>query len=79
MSELWTSLVYVASKQTGTQRLKTIQLLLKILQTQHRYTLFQYFGIYFLEVLAIFMIDGGSGRMGAGYGSFINFISFMFV
>ncbi|XP_052765956.1 zinc finger ZZ-type and EF-hand domain-containing protein 1-like isoform X1 [Mya arenaria] len=36
LSELWGSLVYVCSKQTGTQRLKIIQLLLKILQTQHR-------------------------------------------
>ena len=38
LSELWAILVYVASEQTGTQRLKTIQLLLKILQTQHRYS-----------------------------------------
>ncbi|KAL3875978.1 hypothetical protein ACJMK2_033871 [Sinanodonta woodiana] len=36
LTELWTSLVYVATKQTSTQRFKTIQLLLKIIQTQHR-------------------------------------------
>ncbi|XP_013398348.1 zinc finger ZZ-type and EF-hand domain-containing protein 1-like [Lingula anatina] len=34
LNDLWCSLVYVACKQTGTQRLKTIQLLLRILQTQ---------------------------------------------
>ena len=36
LKELWEILVYVATKQTGTQRLKTIQLLLKLTQTQHK-------------------------------------------
>ncbi|XP_071105472.1 zinc finger ZZ-type and EF-hand domain-containing protein 1-like isoform X1 [Haliotis cracherodii] len=36
LCDLWSSLVYVACKQTGTQRLKAIQLLLKITQTQFR-------------------------------------------
>ncbi|XP_061181596.1 zinc finger ZZ-type and EF-hand domain-containing protein 1-like [Saccostrea echinata] len=36
ISELWLILVYVATKQTGEQRLKAIQLLLKILETQNR-------------------------------------------
>ncbi|CAH1794732.1 unnamed protein product [Owenia fusiformis] len=34
--ELWSSLVYVACKQTGQHRLKTIQLLLQILETQFK-------------------------------------------
>ncbi|KAL5009613.1 hypothetical protein ScPMuIL_011918 [Solemya velum] len=36
LSQLWSILAYVASKQTGSQRLKAIQLLLKIINTQHR-------------------------------------------
>lgn len=36
LSDLWQILVYVATKQTGSQRLKAIQLLLKIVSTQHR-------------------------------------------
>ena len=37
ISELWLILVYVATKQIGEQRLKAIQLLLRILETQNRY------------------------------------------
>ena len=33
LNDLWSSLVYVACKQTGRHRLKTIQLLLRILQS----------------------------------------------
>ena len=36
IKELWASLVYVACKQTGQQRLKSIQLMLKILQAQFK-------------------------------------------
>ena len=36
IKDLWASLVYVACKQTGQQRLKSIQLLLKILQSQFK-------------------------------------------
>ncbi|XP_011420402.3 zinc finger ZZ-type and EF-hand domain-containing protein 1 isoform X2 [Magallana gigas] len=36
ISDLWLIMVYVATKQTGEQRLKAIQLLLKILETQNR-------------------------------------------
>ncbi|XP_078317573.1 zinc finger ZZ-type and EF-hand domain-containing protein 1-like isoform X2 [Crassostrea virginica] len=36
ISELWLILVYVATKQIGEQRLKAIQLLLRILETQNR-------------------------------------------
>lgn len=40
ISELWLILVYVATKQIGEQRLKAIQLLLKILETQNRFVIF---------------------------------------
>lgn len=36
LSKLWHTLVYVATKQTGEDRLKSIQLMLKIIHTQHR-------------------------------------------
>ncbi len=36
VNTLWESLVYVACKQTGQQRLRVIQLLLKLLQSQRR-------------------------------------------
>ena len=36
IKDLWAGLVYVACKQTGQQRLKTIQLLLKILRSQFK-------------------------------------------
>lgn len=35
LDDLWRSLTYVACKQTSTQRLKAIQLLLHIIATQH--------------------------------------------
>ncbi|KAK7112606.1 zinc finger ZZ-type and EF-hand domain-containing protein 1-like isoform X2 [Littorina saxatilis] len=35
LSDMWRSLAYVACKQTSTQRLKAIQLLLRIIKTQH--------------------------------------------
>ena len=36
VAELWLSLVYVACKQSGQQRLKALQLALKILLTQFK-------------------------------------------
>ena len=36
LNDLWSSLLYVACKQTGRHRLKTIQLLLRILQSPPR-------------------------------------------